>query len=177
MKNVFTLLFLITTALSLSISSYAKCVNKDPDVCKRKEPTILSSGGGVRKMMGMQGHISHEMQHGFIISDDESFFSHLVATGHHSHQLDLSGSLTIQDVAEKEFYLERKKLNTMDKKSYFLFQAQKLNLPFIYDGQSLVGHIVESPIGNYTPQNIIVRDAKVKVEKVHINVSNPFFTE
>jgi hypothetical protein len=176
MKKVSAFL-LITAALSISISAHARCVNKDPDVCKRKEPTTSSSGGGIRKMMGMYEHIGHEMQHGFIIANDDSSFSHLVATGHHSHQLNFSGSLSIQDVAEKEFYLERKKLNTVDQKSYFLFQAKKLNLPLTFNGKVLVGHIVESPIGDYAPQNIIVRDAKIRVEKVQINVINPFFIE
>jgi hypothetical protein len=169
-------LLLITTTLLLSISSYAKCVNKDPDVCKPKEPRT-SSSGGIRKMIVPHGHSGHEMQHGFIISQDDSFFSHLVATGHHSHQLDFSGNLIIQDDVEKKFFSERKKLNTTEKKSYFLFQAQKLNLPHTEDGQVLEGHIVESPVGDYTPQNIIVRDAKIKVKKVQMNLINPFFIE
>lgn len=177
MKKVSTFLFLITATLSISISSHARCVNKDPDYCKRKEPTNSSSGGGIRKMTGMRMHVNHEMQHGFIISKNESFFSHLVANGHHSHQLSFSGSLSIQDLAERKFYFERRKLNSTDKKSYFLFQAQKLNLPLTFNGQVLVGHIVESPTGDYTPQNIIVRDAKIRVEKVQINVINPFFIE
>jgi hypothetical protein len=120
---------------------------------------------------------THEMQHGFIISEDDAYFSHLVATKHHSHQLSFSGELTIQDSVEEKLFKERKRLNLIDKKSYFLFQAQKLNLPLTSDGQILVGHIIESPIGDYTPQNIIVGEAKIKVDKVRINVINPFFTE
>ncbi len=119
---------------------------------------------------------AHEMQHGFIISDDEVYFSHLVATGHHSHQISLSGRLTIADSLEREFYLEQKKKNT-PKKSYFLFQAQELNLPATRAGQVLKGHIIESPLGDYTPKNVIVKEATIKVEKITINVPNPFFTE
>ncbi len=120
--------------------------------------------------------MGHEMQHGFIISDDENFFSHLVATGHHSHQLSLSGKLTIHDSRERDFYLDQKKKNN-PKKSYFLFQAQKLDLPSTNQGQVLRGHIIESPIGDYQPTNVIVKNAEIEIDKVHINVPNPFFTE
>ncbi len=118
----------------------------------------------------------HEMQHGFIISDDDDFFSHLVAPKHHSHQLSLTGTLKI-DESEVEFYNERKMINAESKGSYFLFQAQKLDLPSTHDGQILSGHIIESPKGDYTPKNIIIKNAKIRVEKVHINMVNPFFTE
>ncbi len=124
-----------------------------------------------------QDAIHHEMQHGFIISDSDSFFGHLVARGHHSHQLSFSGILSIDDAQDKDFYQGRRKLNTTQRKSYFLFQAQKLHLPYTASGQILVGHIVESPIGDYTPQNIIVREAKLKVGEIFINVINPFFRE
>lgn len=114
---------------------------------------------------------AHEMQHGFIISPDDQFFDHLVATGHHSHQLGFIGSVHITDPQEEEFYQERKKLSGR----YFLFQAQKLNLPEMYDGQELSGHIIESMKGDYTPRNVIVREARIKVKKILINMVNPFF--
>ncbi len=120
---------------------------------------------------GMQ----HEMQHGFIIPESDSFFGHLVASGHHSHQLSFSGILSINDPEARDFYESRRKINTSQKTSYFLFQAQKLNLPQTASGQVLVGHIVECPIGGYTPQNIVVREAKIEVGEIFINVINPFF--
>jgi hypothetical protein len=120
--------------------------------------------------------MGHEMQHGFIISDDETFFSHLVATGHHSHQLTLSGKLSIKDLREKTFYDEHKKKNK-PYKSYFLFQAQKLDLPATTHGQILRGHIIESPVGDYTPNNVIVKNAEIIIDRVYINIPNPFFTE
>ncbi len=119
----------------------------------------------------------HVMQHGFIISDDDEYFSHLVATGHHSHQLSLLGKLTIKDMSEEALYLKRKKLNITEKSSYFFFQAQELSLPHTRNGQVLRGHIVESPVGGYTPKNIIVKEATLKVDKVLLNVVNPFFLE
>ena len=122
------------------------------------------------------GHHSHAMEHGFIISDDELYFSHLVATGHHSHQLSFSGKLQFQDSREREIYFEQKKKNK-PKKSYFLFQAQRLDLPATREGQVLRGHIVESAIGDYQPKNVIVKDAEITVERVHINTINPFFVE
>ncbi|RYZ80281.1 MAG: hypothetical protein EOP04_26180, partial [Proteobacteria bacterium] len=30
----------------------------------------------------------HEMQHGFVLAEDSKFASHLVATGHHSRQVE-----------------------------------------------------------------------------------------
>lgn len=119
---------------------------------------------------------AHEMQHGFIISEDEAYFSHLVATGHHSHQLSLSGKLKIHDPSEREVFTEKQKEN-VSKKSYFLFQAQKLNLPHTHQGQVLHGHIIESPVGDYWPKNVVVKDAEIEVKKVHINTINPFFLE
>ncbi|WP_408097217.1 hypothetical protein ACJVC5_19460 [Peredibacter sp. HCB2-198] len=118
---------------------------------------------------------AHEMQHGFIISDDDRFFSHLVAQGHHSHQLDASGTLIIPSREEREIYRQHKELNVPLKKTYFLFQAQKLNLPSVKGGQVLTGHIIESPVGDYQPQNIIIRDARIQVDRVFINMVNPFY--
>ncbi len=117
----------------------------------------------------------HEMQHGFIISSDNQYYGHLVASGHHSHQLSFTGELMIEDSAEKEIYEKQKVLS--QNRTYFLFQAQKLNLPTTSPGQVLTGHIVESNVGDYTPKNIIVKNAKIRVDKIHINVINPFFVE
>ncbi|MBK7960633.1 MAG: hypothetical protein IPK04_05125 [Bdellovibrionales bacterium] len=122
------------------------------------------------------GHsMPHEMQHGFVLSADDKFASHLVATGHHSRQTEITGQLLIDDQQEEEFYQERKLQSSG--RSYFLFQAQQLDLPTLSHGQKLVGHIVESKIGAYEPKNIIVRSATFKVEKVPINIPNPFFIE
>ncbi len=57
------------------------------------------------------------MEHRFIISQNDAFLSHLVATSHHSHQLDFSGNLITQDVVEKEFFSKCKNLKTTDEKS------------------------------------------------------------
>lgn len=60
---------------------------------------------------------------------------------------------------------------------YFLFQAQNLNLPTLESGQILTGHIVEAQVGKYEPKNVIVRQAKFKIEKILLNIENPFFGE
>ena len=118
---------------------------------------------------------NHKYQHGFILSGDDKFASHLVANGHHSQQTDIIGELFIEDVQEMELYQERKLKN--ENKSYFLFQAQMLDLTTISEGQILTGHIVESQIGHYEPKNKIVNYACFKVEKVILNIPNPFFNE
>lgn len=119
---------------------------------------------------------AHEMQHGFILSNEDQFASHLVATGHHSWQVDVIGSLTINDPQEKEIYAQRKALNT-EGQVYFLLQAQNLNLPTLNSGQTLKGHIIESAVGNYEPKNIIVKEAEFKIEKVLLKIENPFFKD
>jgi hypothetical protein len=121
-----------------------------------------------------------EMQHGFILRGrHDGFASHLVATGHHSRQVDVLGELIINDPAERDAFETRKKSRTVV--SYFLFQAQKLNLDDLNEGDrgqkyyELEGHIVESPVGDYTPKNIIVKSAIYRVHNVLINLVNPFF--
>jgi hypothetical protein len=122
-----------------------------------------------------------EMQHGFILRGrHDSFASHLVATGHHSRQVDVLGELIINDPDERGTFEVRKHSN-YPVVSYFLFQAQKLNLAELKEGDlgekffELEGHIVESPIGDYTPKNIIVKSATYRVHNVLINLVNPFF--
>lgn len=127
-------------------------------------------------LFSLSAFAQHEMQHGFIISNNEEYFSHLVATGHHSHQLSFVGKLSIPSASELKTYLERKRQNS-PRKSYFLFQAQHLNLPATTNGQILKGHIIESGLGDYTPGNVIVKEAEIMVERITINVPNPFFTE
>lgn len=122
------------------------------------------------------GHtMPHEMQHGFVLASDDNFASHLVANGHHSRQAEITGKLTIDDQQELAAYQERKKMSAGD--TYFLFQAQSLDLPSLKDGQVLIGHIVESKIGDYEPKNIIVKKATYKIHKVLLNIPNPFFLE
>ncbi|MBY0415573.1 MAG: hypothetical protein K2Q18_15475 [Bdellovibrionales bacterium] len=118
----------------------------------------------------------HEMQHGFVLSDDDKFASHLVATGHHSRQAEIISRLIIEDSDDKEIYMNRRILNTSGG-SYFLFQAQNLNLPALKEGQILNGHIVESKSGEYEPKNIIVKKATLVVERVLLNIENPFFKD
>jgi hypothetical protein len=120
-------------------------------------------------------HIHHEMQHGFILGSDDQFASHLVATKHHSRQTEIVGQLIIADQQEMAFYQERK--TRSDGSSYFLFQAQSLNLPKLTEGQLLIGHIIESKIGDYDPKNKIVKSATFRVDKVLLNIPNPFFME
>lgn len=117
----------------------------------------------------------HEMQHGFVLSADDKFASHLVASGHHSRQVEILGLLTIEDTVEAKFYEERKSLRAGS--SYFLFQAQNLDLPSLAVGQILNGHIVESKTGKYEPKNIIVKKATYTVERVLLSVENPFFLD
>lgn len=117
----------------------------------------------------------HEMQHGFVLAADDKFASHLVANGHHSRQAEITGQLLIDDSQEMEIYQERKLQSAGS--TYFLFQAQKLDLPNLSAGQVLTGHIVESKIGDYEPKNKIVRSATFQVQKVLLNIPNPFFAE
>ena len=114
----------------------------------------------------------HEMQHGFVLSADDKFASHLVATGHHSRQAEITGQLVISDKIENEFYAKRKFIN---ENSYFLFQAQSLDLSTLKAGQVLTGHIVESQLGKYESKNIIVKEATFTVDQVMLNIENPFF--
>lgn len=122
------------------------------------------------------GHrMPHEMQHGFVLASDDNFASHLVANGHHSRQAEITGQLTVDDQQELATYQERKAISAGG--SYFLFQAQNLDLPSLKDGQVLTGHIVESKIGDYDPKNIIVKKATYTIQKVLLNIPNPFFLE
>lgn len=131
--------------------------------------TIASSG------QAQHNHaMPHEMQHGFVLAAGDKFASHLVATGHHSRQTEITGELAIDDLQEKKFYEDRKLVNNSDS-SYFLFQAQSLDLPSLKVGQILNGHIVESKVGGYDSKNIIVKKATFKVEKILLNMENPFF--
>lgn len=120
------------------------------------------------------GRMSHEMQHGFIMSADDAFGSHLVASGHHSRQTEIAGELVIEDDLESSYYTERKTQNHSGA-SYFLFQAQSLDLPTLRQGQILTGHIVESAVGKYESKNIIVKKATFRVDRVILNLPNPFF--
>lgn len=117
---------------------------------------------------------SHQMQHGFILSVNDQLASHLVASGHHSRQTEITGALMIEDPRAREFYARRKAVNGSGR-VYFLFQAQNLNLPTLSVGQILRGPIVESRVGEYDSKNIIVKDAKFKVQRVLLNLENPFF--
>ena len=130
-------------------------------------------------LLGLSGiavqSYAHEMQHGFVLAADDKFASHLVATGHHSRQAEITGELIIDDQQEVETYQTRKLQSAGS--SYFLFQAQSLDLPTLSAGQLLIGHIVESRIGDYEPRNKIVKSATFRVQNVLLNISNPFFIE
>jgi hypothetical protein len=118
---------------------------------------------------------SHTLQHGFVLSADDDFASHLVAPGHHSHQAEISGQLEIEDQREFEIYRELKARSAGT--TYFLLQAQNLDLLSLKDGQELKGHIIESKIGDYEPANKVVHLARFKINKVLLNIPNPFFME
>lgn len=118
----------------------------------------------------------HEMQHGFILSADDTFGSHLVAQGHHSRQAEIKGQLVIQNLNDRALYQQRKMASTINQ-TYFVFQAQQLDLPNVTEGMTLEGHIIESKIGGYEPRNIVVKIATYEVKKVLLNIINPFFTE
>lgn len=120
-------------------------------------------------------HTGHEMQHGFVLSADDRHASHLVANGRHSRQVSIIGALKVLDSQEAIAYEERKQHNDSSKESYFLFQAQNLDLPSLKGGDILSGHIVESRLGHYDAKNIIVRSAKFYVQQVPVNILNPFF--
>lgn len=115
----------------------------------------------------------HLTQHGFILAADDKFASHLVAPGHHSRQVDVMGELTINDELEQAEYQMRKVISAGQ--SYFVFQAQNLDLPTLQEGQILVGHIIESKVGGYDPKNIVVKEGTLKVNKIILNLINPFF--
>lgn len=136
---------------------------------------LIGLMGLVKLSFGQHGtHArTHEMQHGFVLASDDQFASHLVATGHHSRQVEITGQLTIENLHELKTYQEQKKLN--EGKSYFLFQAQSLDLPTLKESDVLTGHIVESRLGQYDPKNIIVKRATYKVERILLNIENPFF--
>lgn len=139
-----------------------------------KNLTIVLAFFGFINLANTQGHsMPHEMQHGFILSNSDTLGSHLVANGHHSRQVEIIGQLNIPDAGELALYNQRKEASA--NQSYFLFQAQKLDLPSLTSGQVLTGHIIESKVGNYEPKNIIVKSASFKVEKVLLNILNPFF--
>lgn len=150
-------------------------MRKSPVEIMRIIALFISLNGVAVQSFAQNGNHSmpHEMQHGFVLAADDKFASHLVATGHHSRQAEITGQLSIDDQQEMEFYQERKLQSAGS--SYFLFQAQNLDLPTLLDGQILTGHIVESKIGGYEPKNKIVRLATFKVEKILLNIPNPFF--
>lgn len=136
---------------------------------------LTGFSGMVGQSLAQDGgaHIYHGIQHGFVLSEGDKFASHLVANAHHSRQVEITGQLSIDDQQELETYQERRLKS--DGTSYFIFQAQNLDLPSLSPRQVLTGHIVESKVGFYEPQNIIVRSAVFHVQEVLLNIPNPFF--
>jgi hypothetical protein len=131
--------------------------------------------GAQANAQGVGHGMPHHMQHGFVLAAADRFASHLVATGHHSRQTEITGELVIQDRQEQEVYQKRKVLSAGQ--TYFLFQAQSLDLPTLKVGQVLSGHIVEARIGDYDPKNVIVKKASYRVQRIFLNMENPFFRE
>ncbi len=147
-------------------------------VISRKLLAVIMGISGIVAQTSAQtrGHsMPHQMQHGFVLAADDKFASHLVAPGHHSWQVEITGQLSIQDQQEFKIYQLRKSQSAGS--SYFLFQAQHLDLTSLSAGQLLTGHIVESKLGGYEPKNKIVSSATFKVQKVLLKIPNPFFVE
>ena len=127
-------------------------------------------------ILGIQTSASAQgMQHGFILTNNDTFGSHLVANGHHSRQTEILGQLTIANGKDAVFYHQRKLRSTANQ-TYFLFQAQQLDLPKLTAGMVLTGHIIESKIGGYEPQRVVVPSATFRIQRVLLNIPNPFFT-
>ncbi len=152
-------------------------MNKPTVISKKFLALVISLCGFVAPAGAQHKALSmpHQMQHGFILAADDKFASHLVAPGHHSWQVEITGQLSILDPQELKIYVMRKSQSAG--RSYFLFQAQHLDLPTLSAGQVLTGHIVESKIGGYEPKNKIVSSATFKVQRVLLNIPNPFFAE
>ncbi|MBK7962467.1 MAG: hypothetical protein IPK04_15530 [Bdellovibrionales bacterium] len=62
------------------------------------------------------------MQHGFVLATDDKFASHLVATGHHSRQAEITGKLAIDDQQEMATYQGLKAISAGG--SYFCFKLR-----------------------------------------------------
>jgi hypothetical protein len=118
-----------------------------------------------------------EMQHGFVLSDNGKYSTHLVAEGHHSYQVSVTGQLEIADKGEAVQYRKVRQENQVSPKSYFVLMAQKVDITTVKPGQKLIGHIIESPLGDYTPGNILVKSATFTVKEILMSVPNPFFAE
>lgn len=131
--------------------------------------------GSQANAQGLGHGMHHHMQHNFVLAAADRFASHLVGTGHHSRQTEIAGELVIQDPQEHANYQKRKVLSAGQ--TYFLFQAQSLDLPTLKVGQVLSGHIVESKVGDYDPKNIIVKKASYRVRRIFLNLENPFFKQ
>ena len=119
---------------------------------------------------------AHEMQHGFILATDDKFASHLVADGMHSRQTEVIGTLTITDQAENDLYQQKKSLNS-DGKFYYFMLAQQVDLENVKEGQILSGPIVENEVGKFEPKKVLIKQAQFRIDKVLLNVENPFFKD
>ena len=59
----------------------------------------------------------------------------------------------------------------------FILLAQQVDLQNLSAPQTLQGHIVKSEVGKYEPSNVVIKAAKFRVDRVLLNVANPFFKE
>lgn len=119
---------------------------------------------------------SMDMQHGFILSYEGGYAEHLVAQGHHSHQLSVIGELRILSGEDGQYQKERTE-NELSHKRYFTLMAQNVDITNVKVGQVLQGHIIESPIGDYTPNKVLVNSATFTVKQILMSVPNPFFAD
>ena len=108
-------------------------------------------------------------------ASSDKFASHLVAEGMHSRQTEVLGTLLIPDQDENTLYQQRK-LSSNGQFYYFML-AQQVDLENVKEGQVLAGPIVESKVGEFEPKNIIIKEWRFTVERVLLNIENPFFKE
>lgn len=116
--------------------------------------------------MGMD----HKMQHGFILSRNDTIANHLVAEGHHSYQVTVRGRLEFASAKEKNEYTL---LKAYGRNKYYLFQAQDVQIAQLPN--KLYGHIVEMEIGKYEPKGPRVENAVFVIDEVLSSYPNPFF--
>lgn len=121
-------------------------------------------------LWSFQVQANHKIQHGFVLSEDGNYATHLVATGHHSWQMTLAEELSVPPSQK-----HRLATKLAAKGQYLLLQAQDLDLNNVEAGTVLTGHIVQADYGDYLPQNKQFPVATFTVTKVIVNLPNPFF--
>lgn len=112
----------------------------------------------------------HQMQHGFVLSRNDTIMSHLVAHRHHSFQVTLQGSLKFMFARDQATYELLKKSGN---NKYYLFQAQNVQINKLPN--HLSGHIVEMELGQYEPNGRRIDNVTFVIDEVLSSFPNPFF--